>query len=482
MKKILLSSLVAASLAVASETIQLEAGWQLLGTSESIKDMSIFDNGAIKTVWIFDKVTESWKAFSNDSDIKKLIEESNITSPLYSIDSNKGFWIDARYSSVLTIPTDIVDANSTSNVNPNYFLDTLKDVTVDMLAGKSMKIIKHTFNSDKLEYRTITFDSDGIATYTVQPDTCYDKNATEATITLKVEDSSLNFYLDNNPPISYKLLASNSVGDVFGVQDSTPYVYSKYTPAPVFYVLNSDTLESPVDMSKKAYPLDIYFDYFYNDNSHLTFDTNLSATYYSYDGSYDAGTYSFGDAGQILLTDSYTTDEGIYGNDSKEEYQTIYSIGRYDVVKSSYVGDDWSTGVYIDDNTTVNLADQNITNWNQLFVATDKVFHGSTYESNGTISYNSVASDDTYTISDDGRTLTTTHQDACYGPESDTITDDYKIVNNWNDVYALLTSSSPIIYGSDLPRFRVLNGVKEPKKVTLHELMIKRASKATWNR
>ncbi len=472
MKKILLGSLVVASLAAANETIQLESGWQLLGTSTSIKDMSIFDNGAIKTVWSYDKTTESWKAFSSDSDTKKLIADSSIVNPLHAIGSNKGFWVNANYKSVLTIPTDSFDANATSS----FYVDKLKDVNVSLVADKSFKFVERkSIDSSKLNYRTVTFNADGIATYTIDPDACYaDENATTVTVTIRVEDKNLNFYQDGHILESYKLLATNSVGTVFGTLDITDYKYSEYTPAPVFYILNDDAVESPVDMSKKTYPLNAYSTN-YAKNGYVTFDSNLTATYHNDTNSFDIGTYSFGDAGQILLTNSNHSDDGKYHSTVNEEYQPIYSIGRYNVVKDTIAWKGWSSDVYVDENTTLNLADQNITNWKQLFVATNNVFEGSTYDSNGSISYNGSESDETYTISEDGKTLITTNKYGCYEPEYDTITDDYKIVNIWNGIRTLLTSNSPVFNDfSALPHLdgRVLNITRKSKEETLHNLIM----------
>lgn len=67
---------------------ELNDGWHLLGSSEEIVDLSIFDE--VLTVWSWNN---GWKAYSPVPDINKTIQSSGTIGTLNKVDAKNGFWI-----------------------------------------------------------------------------------------------------------------------------------------------------------------------------------------------------------------------------------------------------------------------------------------------------------------------------------------------------------------------------------------------------
>lgn len=63
-------------------------GWSLVGSSEAVEDLSLFDD--VSLVWKWNNGT--WEAYSNNPYTKTLIENSNF-SEIQTIEPNSGFWI-----------------------------------------------------------------------------------------------------------------------------------------------------------------------------------------------------------------------------------------------------------------------------------------------------------------------------------------------------------------------------------------------------
>gem|GEM_PF-6791215 len=75
--------------AVTAEDINsLESGWHLIGTSQAIADLSVFDTA--KVVWAWNN---GWKLYSPIQSIKDTISTSLNFTELQQIDELKGFWV-----------------------------------------------------------------------------------------------------------------------------------------------------------------------------------------------------------------------------------------------------------------------------------------------------------------------------------------------------------------------------------------------------
>lgn len=77
---------------ISSEYIDsLDSGWHLLGTTNSLDTIDTTLESA-KIVWYFDSESNSWRAFSSDTNTSDIIKDSEYEE-LNSIPSNSGFWI-----------------------------------------------------------------------------------------------------------------------------------------------------------------------------------------------------------------------------------------------------------------------------------------------------------------------------------------------------------------------------------------------------
>lgn len=75
--------------AVTAEDINtLESGWHLVGTSQAITDLGVFDTA--KVVWAW---SNGWKLYSPVQSIQETIASSLSYTSLDQIDAQKGFWI-----------------------------------------------------------------------------------------------------------------------------------------------------------------------------------------------------------------------------------------------------------------------------------------------------------------------------------------------------------------------------------------------------
>ena len=278
-KRLLFSSLAAASLLFASDSVMVEEGWQLLGTSSGIENMEVFDKPSIRTVWTYDKSSQSWKVYSPDENINVLVDANPLISTLETINPNEGFWVNVNdgYMDSLEFDNDFSEDNETdvndTVVVQDKFVDKLIDVNISDLAGRTFKFVRNSYKESNsltipdLEYTYITFDNDGVAEDEVQLTACTynpDQNKSSVKITAKLEDGMLNFYLDDNATTmrSYKKLASDETGIVFGtVDDSEDFSYmyeASLLPGSVFYFLDDDAVATPEDMNESL-PLGVYY-------------------------------------------------------------------------------------------------------------------------------------------------------------------------------------------------------------------------------
>jgi len=95
MKKIILSLLILFSTMVADSVLLVKKGWQLIGSSTPITDMSQFKSSDVEQVWHFDSQTQRWLGYSPDSSIQARMRDKNI-SKLTSLKNWHGFWVKSK--------------------------------------------------------------------------------------------------------------------------------------------------------------------------------------------------------------------------------------------------------------------------------------------------------------------------------------------------------------------------------------------------
>jgi len=108
MKKIILVIMFLFSASLADSVLLVKKGWQLIGSSSSLKDMSKFESKDVEQVWHFDAKSQKWLGYSPDSDIQAKIVENSF-SKLNSLKSWHGFWIKSKKDWALTLDNKSLD-------------------------------------------------------------------------------------------------------------------------------------------------------------------------------------------------------------------------------------------------------------------------------------------------------------------------------------------------------------------------------------
>ena len=95
MKKVLIVLMLFFSFLFGDGVLLLHKGWQLIGSTSKIDDMSIFDGDDVEQVWHFDALSQKWKGYSPLSDIQEKITKKGYAS-IDSLQSWHGFWVKSR--------------------------------------------------------------------------------------------------------------------------------------------------------------------------------------------------------------------------------------------------------------------------------------------------------------------------------------------------------------------------------------------------
>jgi len=104
MKKVILLLVLFLSFSFADSALLLKKGWQLIGSTSKIENMSIFEAQNVEQVWQFDANTQKWSGYSPDSAIQKKMRDKGYAK-VSEIESWHGFWIKSKDEWVLTFLT-----------------------------------------------------------------------------------------------------------------------------------------------------------------------------------------------------------------------------------------------------------------------------------------------------------------------------------------------------------------------------------------
>jgi len=101
MKKIILIVSLLFSVSMAESVLLVKKGWQLIGSSTPLNDMSKFTTENVKEVWHFDAKTQKWLGYSPDKAIQAKMSAKNITQ-LKKLKNWHGFWINSKKEWAMT--------------------------------------------------------------------------------------------------------------------------------------------------------------------------------------------------------------------------------------------------------------------------------------------------------------------------------------------------------------------------------------------
>ncbi|NEW60944.1 hypothetical protein GSY74_06570 [Sulfurovum sp. bin170] len=156
MKKIMLIVAILFSTTMADSVLLVKKGWQLIGSSTPLEDMSKFKSDSVEEVWHFDALTQKWLGYSPDSEIQAKMSENNI-SKLESLENWHGFWVKSKKdwglildnSSLDKAPSDANSANDTVQLKEGWNLISLPvDSVLSADIFKDMTVWKYNPNQE----------------------------------------------------------------------------------------------------------------------------------------------------------------------------------------------------------------------------------------------------------------------------------------------------------------------------------------------
>ena len=422
-------------------TVNIAQGWNLLGGTVAFDPHQL---SCASVVWTYD-ATNGWKLFGAN-----ITDATNYGYPkLEQVSSGEGYWVHAPLGGCTSVVG--VDNNLSVVVNTQYFVDPFIDVLLSDVAGKTFQYLLST-NPHEFEYKSLTFNESGIATFTI--DDCYAE--TNTTVMLKVENGFLNFYVDGNYAKSYKVLAADTTGVVFGDVNPSATTYSPYLPSDLFHVLKSGVTSTPVAMSTMlpyAYLNTVY-------EANLTYQDYTSTT----------KPFIIDSSGAIYVHEQEVNATSY--NDTR--IQIINRIGRYDILShemsSGYGTDELS--YYADGSSYyIDLAQEGISTWPAFFARSGNRLD-SNYYINGIIDYDNNISNGTggtYEISSDGFTLTQHFGGSCGGYMTyERVFQTYTVWDIMHMSHMSLTSTTPIYKASTstgMPRPISLKRTLTPQEI-----------------
>ncbi len=114
MKKIIILITLLFSFSMAESVLLVKKGWQLIGSSIALDNMSKFTEENVEQVWHFDAQTQKWLAYSPDTEIQNRINDNNI-SKLSKLKNWHGFWLKSNKEWTMTFEDNTLNAEPNSS-------------------------------------------------------------------------------------------------------------------------------------------------------------------------------------------------------------------------------------------------------------------------------------------------------------------------------------------------------------------------------
>jgi hypothetical protein len=156
MKKILLTVAILFSTSMADSVLLVKKGWQLIGSSTPLEDMSKFKSDSVEQVWHFDAKNQRWLGYSPDNDIQARKCAKGIPK-LNSLKSWHGFWIKSKKEwamlldnkSLSKAPSNENSANDIIQLSKGWNLISLPiDSVISADIFKDMTVWKYNSNRE----------------------------------------------------------------------------------------------------------------------------------------------------------------------------------------------------------------------------------------------------------------------------------------------------------------------------------------------
>lgn len=100
------SALVATCLVASTQSISVDAGWNLVGTSLDVDSVKSNGLGGVTTAWAWDGATQKWEVVANDTATQDKIDAlvtSGTMEHLTALSAGDGFWVNTTTSTALSL-------------------------------------------------------------------------------------------------------------------------------------------------------------------------------------------------------------------------------------------------------------------------------------------------------------------------------------------------------------------------------------------
>ena len=129
MRRIILFLLLFISFSFSDSALLLKKGWQLIGSTSKIENMSLFEAKNVEQVWQYDATAQIWKGYAPDSAIRKKMSDEGYAE-ISSLESWHGFWIKSKNEWALTFPSDVTKRDENITLKKGWNLISLPVNTV----------------------------------------------------------------------------------------------------------------------------------------------------------------------------------------------------------------------------------------------------------------------------------------------------------------------------------------------------------------
>jgi len=256
MKKIILSLLILFSTMVADSVLLVKKGWQLIGSSVPIINMSKFKSIEVEQVWHFDAETQQWLGYSPDSSIQARMRDKNI-SKLTSLKNWHGFWVKSKCDWALLLSNNSMNNAPTAENKANDIIELKKGwnlislpidsvVSPDIFEG--LIVWRYNPNNKWELYDTVETQEDfPPIQYIKNSDALWVKAPTDINISVAQETSKLHNFSSKDEMIEYikdMYISNSSHWGIEPLYMDEDFDYTVPTSAEVNTVGASDGLDS----------------------------------------------------------------------------------------------------------------------------------------------------------------------------------------------------------------------------------------------
>jgi len=129
-KNLLIPLLVGYS-ALTGQTITVSQGWKLLGATENISNMAIFTQDCVSSVWVYNN--SNWSSY-----------EPSKASLVTSIAKAKGFWVNFKSCSTLSLDTNSNLSSSSVDTSPDTDTTRSSEAELSFIKNRAKTLIKNS--------------------------------------------------------------------------------------------------------------------------------------------------------------------------------------------------------------------------------------------------------------------------------------------------------------------------------------------------